>query len=173
MAKAAMDKPGVLCVVSIMFFLVTLFHVALTLDVTNDFAFDDRHPNLLLSMAIVNWCMAIALFLCLIPQLLPNPDRDLTAMSVTLLQSLMDTIQSVDRMATNPSIGKEDCLLKVRQDLCGLMQILISEPHRTSFAIPAPVDFFMDSFVVEKTAEQISESMQKNLTSIPVELQDS
>ena len=163
------DRTAVICVLAVMLFLVTLFHIGLTLDITNDAAFDDRHPNLLAAMAIINWCMAIALFLCLITQLLPVPERDLIGMSVTLLQSLMDTIQSVDRMSSNASIGKEDCMLKVRQDLCGLMQILISEPHRTSFAIPAPVDFLLDSFVVEKTAEQIEESMQKQLTTVHID----
>lgn len=168
-----MEGPWVICVLSVMFFLVTLFHLCLTMDATNDFAFDQRHPNLLASMAMVNWSMAIVLFLCLIARLLPSlSGDDPLAMSVTLLRTLMDTIQGVDRMATNPNITKEDCLLKVRQDLCGLMQILISEPHRTSFAIPAPVDFLMDSFIVEKTEEQINESMQKNLTSIRVEEQE-
>lgn len=161
-------------ILAVSLFITSLFYATFFLDATSDEALDERHPLYLTLMATLNLVSSIVLFLVLTTQALPMLEdepvhRNPPTMSVTVMQSLMETLRNIDRMATNDQISKEDTILKIRQDLCNLMQILISEPHRTSFSIPAPVDFLMDSFIVSKTLPEIQQCLQENLTRPPAE----
>lgn len=81
--------------------------------------------------------------------------RDTHRMTKLLMTELIKSIQSIDGMMHNESITKQDSLLRMRQELCALMQALISEPHRTSFAVPQPADSLLDDFILQKTLPKL------------------
>eukprot|EP00960_Hanusia_phi_P014798 438128-Hanusia_phi.AAC.3 len=109
-------------------------------------------------MAYARWLLGLALFLGAMD--LVKRHRDGWAGVMVLVESLASSLRAVDGMLLNKSLSKEDALMKVRQDLCVMMQHLISEPYKTSFALPQPVDYFMDDFVVGKVEEEVGAGME-------------
>lgn len=79
-------------------------------------------------------------------------------MTKLLITELIKSIRCIDDMMHNESITKQDALLRMRQELCALMQALISEPHRTSFAVPHPAESLLDDFIIQKTLPRIDDS---------------
>eukprot|EP00960_Hanusia_phi_P060803 764634-Hanusia_phi.AAC.8 len=114
--------------------------------------------------AYANWLVSLSLFLGAMElvdfarrsaRYIPGQHRG----GIMLAERMSAALRDVDKMLKDPAVGKEDALLKARQDLCGIMQCLISEPHKTSFALPHTVDFFMDDFVVKKVEEEIADQL--------------
>lgn len=80
-------------------------------------------------------------------------------MSTLLVEQLARMFQDIDSMLKREELSREDALLKVRQELCSVMQMVISEPHRTSFALPQPVDFMLDEYVAQRVQERVAREM--------------
>lgn len=80
-------------------------------------------------------------------------------MSTLLVEQLARMFQEIDSMLKREDLSREDALLKVRQELCSVMQMVISEPHRTSFALPQPVDFMLDEYVAQRVQERVAREM--------------
>eukprot|EP00960_Hanusia_phi_P065496 766114-Hanusia_phi.AAC.2 len=104
------------------------------------------------STAYLNWLLGIFLFLGSMHLV---EERRGESEDMVLAQSIARCLNEVDGMLNNRLVTKEDALMKVRQDLCVLMQHVISEPHKTSFALPQTVDYFMDDFVVRKVEDEV------------------
>lgn len=104
------------------------------------------------------WIVSMALFLALSASR-EDARETLQAMTNLLVNLLVDIFRDIDRMLKDERLSKDDALLRVRKELCSLMQIIISEPHRTSFAIPQPVDFMIDEFVARRVQERVALEM--------------
>lgn len=81
--------------------------------------------------------------------------------SGTLMSFVVGMVGSLEAMAKNQSIDKEECLTQMHDNLCHVIQMMISEPHRTSFAVPQPVDLAVDDFIVQYTERQITEKLDE------------
>jgi hypothetical protein len=117
------------------------------------------------AVSYLQWLLSMVLFLAL------SVERDeynvkiqgvyesVGKMSTLLVEQLARMFQDIDSMLKREELSREDALLKVRQELCSVMQMVISEPHRTSFALPQPVDFMLDEYVAQRVQERVAREM--------------
>lgn len=117
------------------------------------------------AVSYLQWLLSMVMFLAL------SVERDehnvkirgvyesVGKMSTLLVEQLARMFQDIDSMLKREELSREDALLKVRQELCSVMQMVISEPHRTSFALPQPVDFMLDEYVAQRVQERVAREM--------------
>jgi len=79
-----------------------------------------------------------------------------------MMSLVIKTIENVDEMSKNQNIEKKDCLMRIHEDLCHMMQILISEPYRTSFSMPLPVELAVDDFIIQYTERDMENRLNEN-----------
>ena len=117
------------------------------------------------AVSYLQWLLSMMLFLALSVERADHNDRmagvyeSVGKMSTLLVEQIARMFHDIDAMLKREELSREDALLKVRQELCSVMQMVISEPHRTSFALPQPVEFMLDEFVAQRVQERVAREM--------------
>ncbi|EKX34877.1 hypothetical protein GUITHDRAFT_118917 [Guillardia theta CCMP2712] len=117
------------------------------------------------AVSYLQWLLSMVMFLALSVERDEHNERitsvyeSVGRMSTLLVEQLARIFHDIDAMLKREELSREDALLKVRQELCSVMQMVISEPHRTSFALPQPVDFMLDEFVAQRVQERVAQEM--------------